>query len=347
MQDLNTYKKQDYIILDGQNKFDLKNLKELMNVFDGYNKVIFYILLDYFDLPTWPSFIFLNFNDTIKKELDKFVKKERNYFVRTDSYNSLVANPSYIGSGKNVKRMIKDFKKTGNRFVIVVEEPDVYNITYTSNGSGRTGIINGKIVQEWVGPGFSEYHLAKDRFPDKCTVQHLVEIKGKSHEIIWNASQDQIKKDIKNLLISVAIRQLELVKFLSDNKNYRELTNKGIVGKEITQDELNKVYKLWKVDFSEINNISDVDKYLIDQGKKYIQKISKYDKSVLNIIEEDYYKWTPSEEDIIKVNNYLNSYIEKAKQIGILTDNTLLTYSIGKNLSKDGIVFWDIHNLKY
>ena len=309
-----------------------------------------YILLDYFDLPTWPSFIFLNLNDVTEKELDKFVKNEKEYFVRTDSYNSLVPNSSYIGPSKNVKDRIKDFKKTGNRFVIIAEGPNINeatNITYTCNGSGRTGIINGKVVQEWVGPGFSEYHLAKDRFPDKCTVQHLVEIKGKKHEIIWNAPEDQVKKDIKSLLISVAIRQLGLVKFLSDKENYKKLTNKNIIGKEITQDELFDAYRLWKIDFSKINNIDDIEEYLIDQGKKYIEEISKYDNFVLNILKENYYKWKPSDGDILKVNNYLNSYIEKVKQIGISTDDTLLTYSIGRDLSKDGIVFWDIHNLRY
>jgi len=43
MQNLNTYKNQGYLILDGENKFDLKNLKELTTTFDGYNKVIFYL----------------------------------------------------------------------------------------------------------------------------------------------------------------------------------------------------------------------------------------------------------------------------------------------------------------
>ena len=337
----------EYITIDNEKHFEISDFSELVNHFDGYQKVVFSLLINYFKLPQWKTLIFKDLNDKNSQILKEFIKNDHEYFVRTDTINEYISNISYIGTADKVFEFVQKAKEIEDRYMLILESPKMTNSEFKNKASGRTGIINGDEIQEWVGPGFSEYHLSKDQFPDYCTLHSLIKFDDTNkYKSEWQIEEQKLKDDVDNLLIAVSVKIFKLKKKFFDKSYYKQLTNMEIAGEQTTQDEAWLAFDHWKKDIGKKLDLKQeqVELLLRGFGREYLLNLGKNESTLCELLTTEKKTWQPEDCDIQLIHNYLDYFIHASVRLGINPSGKLLTYSM-KNHEDDKIVFWDIHNL--
>ncbi len=348
MKPVETYRRQGYLLLEEDTEIELESFDYLKKSFDGYNKVVFTIMMKYFRLPTWSTFILFDMNSTVLKELTKFLQRSNSFFLRTDTYKGLADNLGIpVCPRGEVIKSIRDVKKHYQRFVLILAPPNIEDQDLKSIGNCRAGYVNGEEIQEWTGPGFAEYHLAKDKFPRKATVHaYLRRNSGGIMEVMYNVDRQQFEEDVRQLHFEMGVTKKNIRNLLTDHDVYKKLIGKDFAGKEPVNDEVEEAYRVWLAQESERRNITEqeVVEDFIKAGKEIHDKVEGELplRTFLNSGEE---YWVPPQQYVDAVSRHLEFFKEKCDKIGIDSNEKLLTMTFAKGITSEDVVFWDIHNL--
>jgi hypothetical protein len=348
MEPIQTFKQQNYLLLEEDTSIALDSYDALKEFFDGYNKVIFTLMMRYFELPNWPTFIFFDLTAEVEVQLKLFLERADNFFVRTDTYKDLADNQGIpVCPRDEVIDAIKEMKKYHYRFVLILAPPSIEDQTLRSIGNCRAGYVQGEEIQEWTGPGFAEYHLAKDKFPRKATVHAYLRRNEEGElELVYNVDRDKFIDDLRQLHFEMGATEKKIRKLLMNHETYRQLLGKDFVGKEPTNDELEEAYTMWLKREAETRGSSEeeITNEFIDMGRSVHDKVrGRF--PLKDFLDSEQETWSPPKWCTDLVTKHLQIFKRKCEEIGIDPNEKLLTMTFTKGITSEDVVFWDIHNL--
>lgn len=324
MDPIQFYEKNKYLILEEEMDISIPDFNDLKEYFYGYKKVIYSIMFRIYGFPVWKTFIYKEPTKKVLKELEEFSKTADTFFVRSDTYKDKVDNPSIKSCPSN--RLVNgclNMHEYKDRFIVVMAQPKYKYQEHVNLANCRMGLINQEIIKEWTGPGFSEYHLGKDKFPHKATVHANIKVKGEHYEKVFVADHIKYKNDAQNIFFSVGISLLGI------KKDILKLLGKN----EPTNDEYHYAFEKLGLDTSEI----------INKGYEFHKSI-KPNSPILAQLEKGQ-TWEPSDEQIRKANNYFKKFVNKSNELGIDPNEKIVTFSMNDYATKEKIIFWDIFGL--
>ena len=338
-----------YLLL-GRKPIEIGSFAKLKSRFKGYNKTISTIMMNYFDLPGWPTLILYDPNKPIvKKAIVDFSKTSSDFFLRSDTFENKIDNLNFRScTPEELFSKIVKIKQYENRWVIVLAVPGIPGQEYMNTANCRTGMISGELIQEWTGSGFSEYHLGKDKFPHKSALHAVVRLdKNGGSKLVYKVSAKQLARDLDGLFLAYGAENLDLKKQFINIDSYRDLTGKEPSnGKEPTNDELEAAFKIWVKHESVSRKVSEneVLAWLTDLGIKHLSRFGRNSPAV-EMNQATKKTWVLSKKLIDQVFSYYKHFEEKCSKSGVDVREKILTCSINKYANKQGIIFWDIFNL--
>ncbi len=350
MNPITEFKQKGYIKLDNQTRIDLPNYHALVNAFEGYQKVVYTILMRYFDLPSWPTFLFYDLNnEAVMQALKEFLAQGEAYFIRTDTYKNIIDNQGVPLALRNeVLGHIQQMKKVEQRFILVLHASSDPNQVYKNNANCRMGMLNGQEVQEWVGPGFAEYHLAKDKFPRKATVHanYQGDFTG-TFKPIYIAHEQKFIQDIADLYFSIGIGETKIRKQIFDRDYFKSLVGYEYAGKEPTNDEILMAFGKWRDREAQKLGVTllEIDNQFIAKGRLMHRNFGP-NYPLNKLLASGAKNWQPPQEYIDQAHKYLIHFIDRSKRLDIDPEGKILSFSFSNDDNwREQIVFWDIHNL--
>lgn len=325
MNPIEFYGKNKYLLLDEEMAIEMPDFEALKTYFKGHKKVIYSILFRYFNIPVWRTFVVKELTPLSIFELGKFSTTAKTFFVRSDTFKDKVDNPSRKSCPSNeLLQTVQGFLRRTDRFVVIMAQPDYDFQEHVNLANCRTGIINSEVIQEWTGPGFSEYHLGKDKFPHKATIHAYLKKTGKSYSKLHIAEAAKFLEDAQQLYFAIGAEQIGL----------KDKISVKIKKPEPTNDELEQAYQVhFAKDYSY--------KSLVKKGHRLHKKINS---PLVKHIETGK-KWLPSKDQILMADEFLTRLIKKCKKLGIQPEGKVLTMSFNNYSTKHGVCFWDIFNL--
>jgi len=339
--------KNKHIILENE-PHEIGSVKEFFKFFEGYNKTASTILMHHLGLPGWSTLIFHDHvHESVKKSLEKFSKKGHTFFVRTDTYINKVDNLNFRNcSTVDLVSNINKAKKHKDRWVLVLVQPKVLGQAYLNDANFRMGKINGILTVEWTGPGFSEYHLGKDKFPHFSALHAVQQISDDGQvEKIFQTDKETLENDLKTLLEAYGLESLQLRNQFLDKNIFKKLTGYKFKDKEPTNDELLHAYERWLEKEAQQRGISlaRTKRKILGLGKAHLKMHNKNPK--FQHYEKRKKLWYPHHKQLKKVLKYYIRFEEKMHSLGLDVDEKILTGSFNKHANKQGIIFWDVFNL--
>ncbi|MCA9392342.1 hypothetical protein KC614_04025 [candidate division WWE3 bacterium] len=348
MRPIETYKNQGFLLLEEDTTVELDDYETLKGYFDGYGKVVFTLMMRYFELPTWPTLIFFDLTPELEPVLNKFLERAGSFFIRTDSYKNLVDNQGIPVCPKDeVVDAIKKMKEHRERYILVLAPPTIEDQTYKSIGNCRAGYLQGEEVQEWTGPGFAEYHLAKDRFPRKATVHaYLRRVKNGHVEKLFLVGRKQFIQDLDQLRFEIGADKKGMRKMFMDEDVFKSLLGRSFIGKEPTNDELEEAYKIWLQKESEERGLKkeEIEREFVEIGERVHASV-RGEFPLADFLESKEEYWEPPKKYVNLVTKHLELFRERCEKLGIDPNEKLLTMTFTKGITSEDVVFWDIHNL--
>ena len=332
-----------YLLLDGD-EIEIESLEKLKKTFEGYPKTLSTIMLAYFELPMQPKLILFDPNlASVKEVMADFSTSAKEFFIRSDTKFNKIDNLNFRGAHSDsfVEDILK-IKEYPERWVLSLAVPTDPGQEFRNTGNCRMGRINGIVTQEWTGEGFAEYHLGKDKFPQKAALHAVIQLdQDGSYKKIYQVSKKQYLEDCSTLLRAYGIESLKLKRKFIDHDYYKKLTGKNYLGKEPTNEELENAFVIW----AEKENVSE--EKLIKLGIEHVSASGKQPKSLKDYLAKKG-PWKPAKTQIDYLFERFTVFEEKCHKLGITSEGKILTCSFNKsnkNYNKYGGDFWDIFNL--
>jgi hypothetical protein len=339
--------KSGFVELQPESPAKLKSFNSLKETFNGYDKVISTVLMSYFELPIWPTFLLKDLTEKNLSALSRFVKKSEFFFIRTDAYNNFIDNVACKVCPRDlVITKVKEFKRVDKRFVLVLATPNIPNQAYKNLANCRTGIINAKEIQEWVGPGFSEYHLGKDKFPHTTKLHAYIEFKNQSQwEFKYLVDDETYFKDVEQLVWAYGLEQMGLKEKFFEKNYFKSLTGKVYKGEEPTNDEQLEAFNAWRLQKSKEQNTTEEkkDMQITEKGREFLESFEG--STLLSYGMKTKKAWCPDKDQVDEVHKSYVIFKQKCKLIGLDPKEKILTLSLNKGVTKSNMVCWDIFNL--